>query len=186
VEGEGVHKIAVGPVHAGTIEPGHFRFSVVGEKVLRLEQQLSYAHKGIGKRFEQLTLSWGQRLEARVSGDTAVAFSWTYCMALEAICGNSPPPRALYLRALLLERERLANHLGDLGGLGRDAVCRRRAELDRFASACASAATVGQFLPRRGFRCRSAAVAVRALSALASVCERDRHSSDRFVDPFSQ
>ncbi len=120
VEGEGVHEIAVGPVHAGTIEPGHFRFSVVGEKVLRLEQRLGYAHKGIEKRFEQLTLNEGQRLAARVSGDTAVAFSWAYCMALEAICGNSPPPRALYLRALLLERERIANHLGDLGGLGND------------------------------------------------------------------
>lgn len=121
VEGDGVHEIAVGPVHAGIIEPGHFRFSVVGEKLLRLEQRLGYVHKGIEKRFEQLTLIEGQRLAARVSGDSAVAFSWAYCMALEGLCGVTPPARALYLRALLLERERLANHLGDLGALGNDA-----------------------------------------------------------------
>ncbi|MDR3418143.1 MAG: NADH-quinone oxidoreductase subunit C [Nevskia sp.] len=121
VEGDGVHEIAVGPVHAGIIEPGHFRFSVVGEKLLRLEERLGYVHKGIEKRFEQLSLDAGQRLAARVSGDSAVAFSWAYCMALEGICGLAPPPRALYLRALLLERERLANHLGDLGALGNDA-----------------------------------------------------------------
>ncbi|HSC47731.1 MAG TPA: NADH-quinone oxidoreductase subunit C, partial [Gammaproteobacteria bacterium] len=121
VAGEGVHEIAVGPVHAGTIEPGHFRFSVVGEKVLRLEERLGYVHKGIEKRFEALPLLEGQRLAARVSGDSAVAFSWAYCMALEGIAGVTPPPRALALRALLLERERLANHLGDLGALGNDA-----------------------------------------------------------------
>jgi Ni,Fe-hydrogenase III large subunit/Ni,Fe-hydrogenase III component G len=121
VEGDGVHEIAVGPVHAGIIEPGHFRFSVIGEKLLRLEQRLGYVHKGIEKRFEQLSLLDGQRLAARVSGDSAVAFSWAYCMALEGIGGAAPPVRALYLRALLLERERLANHLGDLGALGNDA-----------------------------------------------------------------
>ncbi len=121
VTGDGVHEIAVGPVHAGTIEPGHFRFSVVGEKVLRLEERLGYAHKGIEKRFEIQPLMQGQRLAARVSGDSAVAFSWAYCMALEGLCGVTPPPRALWLRALCLERERIANHLGDLGALGNDA-----------------------------------------------------------------
>jgi len=121
VQGDGVHEIAVGPVHAGIIESGHFRFSVVGEKVLRLEQRLGYLHKGIEKRFEQLPLVEGQRLAARVSGDSAVAYSWAYCMALEALAGLAPPPRALALRALALERERIANHLGDLGALGNDA-----------------------------------------------------------------
>ena len=111
----------MGPVHAGTIEPGHFRFSVVGEKILRLEERLGYAHKGIEKRFETQPLMEGQRLAARVSGDSAVAFSWAYCMALEGLCGVTPPPRALWLRALCLERERIANHLGDLGALGNDA-----------------------------------------------------------------
>lgn len=119
--GDGVHEIPVGPVHAGIIEPGHFRFSVVGEKVLRLEQRLGYAHKGIEKRFEDMPAEDGQRLAARVSGDSAVGFSWAYCMALEALCGAEPPPRALALRSLALERERLANHLGDLGALGSDA-----------------------------------------------------------------
>jgi Ni,Fe-hydrogenase III large subunit/Ni,Fe-hydrogenase III component G len=121
VEGDGVHEIAVGPVHAGTIEPGHFRFSVVGEKVLRLEQRLGYVHKGIEQRFRQMGLQDGQRLAARVSGDTAVAYSWAYCMALEQLCGASVPQRAQQLRAVLLERERIANHLGDLGALGNDA-----------------------------------------------------------------
>jgi len=121
VMGEGVHEIGVGPVHAGTIEPGHFRFSVVGEKVLRLEEQLGYTHKGVAKRFEALTLQEGHRLAARISGDSAVAFSWAYCAALEAITSATVSPRAAYLRALALERERIANHLGDLGALGNDA-----------------------------------------------------------------
>jgi len=121
VEGEGVHEIAVGPVHAGTIEPGHFRFSVVGEKVLKLEERLGYAHKGIEHRFMQLPILEGHRLAARVSGDSAVAFSWAYCQALEGICQTRLPARAAWLRALCLELERIANHLGDLGALGNDA-----------------------------------------------------------------
>ena len=121
VEGDGVHEIAVGPVHAGTIEPGHFRFSVVGEKVLRLEERLGYTHKGIEQRFTQLPILEAHRLAARVSGDSAVAFSWAYCQALEGIAGDVIPPRAAWLRALYLEIERVANHLGDLGALANDA-----------------------------------------------------------------
>ena len=121
VEGDGVHEIAVGPVHAGIIEPGHFRFSVVGEKVLRLEQRLGYVHKGIERRFTELPILDGHRLAARVSGDSAVAFSWAYCQALEGVAAASIPPRATWLRALALELERAANHLGDLGALGNDA-----------------------------------------------------------------
>ncbi len=121
VEGEGVHEIPVGPVHAGIIEPGHFRFSIVGEKVLRLEQHLGYVHKGIERRFTELPLLEGHRLAARVSGDSAVAFSWAYCQALEGMSAARVPPRATWLRALALELERLANHLGDLGALGNDA-----------------------------------------------------------------
>jgi Ni,Fe-hydrogenase III large subunit/Ni,Fe-hydrogenase III component G len=121
VAGEGVHEIPVGPVHAGTIEPGHFRFSVVGEKILRLEERLGYVHKGIEQRFSQLPLLEAHRLAARVSGDSAVAFSWAYCQALEGMAGTEVPPRARWLRALCLELERLANHLGDLGALGNDA-----------------------------------------------------------------
>ena len=121
VEGDGVHEIAVGPVHAGTIEPGHFRFSVVGEKVLRLEEQLGYKHKGIAKLFETFTQQGGHTLAARVSGDSAVAFSWAWCAALESATSAACPERAVVLRALALEHERIANHLGDLGALGNDA-----------------------------------------------------------------
>jgi Ni,Fe-hydrogenase III large subunit/Ni,Fe-hydrogenase III component G len=121
VEGSGVHEIAVGPVHAGIIEPGHFRFSVVGEKVLRLEARLGYTHKGVAKLFESRTQQDAHSLAARISGDSAVAFSWAYCAALEAITATICPPRAARLRALALEHERLANHLGDLGALGNDA-----------------------------------------------------------------
>ena len=121
VEGDGVHEIPVGPVHAGIIEPGHFRFSVVGEKVLRLEERLGYVHKGIERRFNDLPILEGHRLAARVSGDSGVAYSWAYCDALEGMTATSPPPRATWLRALALELERAANHLGDLGALGNDA-----------------------------------------------------------------
>jgi Ni,Fe-hydrogenase III large subunit/Ni,Fe-hydrogenase III component G len=121
VEGDGVHEIAVGPVHAGIIEPGHFRFSVVGEKVLRLEEHLGYVHKGIERRFTQLPALEAHRLAGRVSGDSTVAGAWAYCMALESAAGCEIPARARWLRALMLERERVANHLGDLGALGNDA-----------------------------------------------------------------
>jgi Ni,Fe-hydrogenase III large subunit/Ni,Fe-hydrogenase III component G len=121
VEGDGVHEIPVGPVHAGIIEPGHFRFSVVGEKVLRLEERLGYTHKGIEKRFEGQSPLDAALLAARVSGDTTVAFGWAYAMAVESACNCTVPERAQWLRALALERERVANHLGDLGALGNDA-----------------------------------------------------------------
>ena len=122
VEGDGVHEIPVGPVHAGVIEPGHFRFSVVGEKVLRLEERLGYTHKGIERRFTELAPLEAHRLAGRVSGDTTVAYAWAYCAALESACSVEVPKRAAWLRALALERERVANHLGDLGALGNDAA----------------------------------------------------------------
>lgn len=121
VDGDGVHEIGVGPVHAGVIEPAHFRFSVVGEKVLRLEERLGYVHKGIERRFTEFRAEEGHRLAARISGDSAVAYSWAYCQALESLTGCAIPPRAAFLRALCLEIERLQNHLGDLGALGNDA-----------------------------------------------------------------
>jgi Ni,Fe-hydrogenase III large subunit/Ni,Fe-hydrogenase III component G len=121
VTGDGVHEIPVGPVHAGIIEPGHFRFQIVGEKVLRLEARLGYVHKGIEKRFEALPLAEGYRLAGRVSGDSTVAYAWAYAQAAEAMVEIDVPRRAAWLRALALERERVANHLGDLGYLGNDA-----------------------------------------------------------------
>lgn len=121
-EGEGVYEIPVGPVHAGIIEPGHFRFQAVGEDILNLEERLGYVHKGIEKRFESLSWQEGSRLAGRVSGDTTVAHSLGYCMALETMTGCNVPERAQWLRALFLERERIANHLGDLGAICNDAA----------------------------------------------------------------
>jgi Ni,Fe-hydrogenase III large subunit/Ni,Fe-hydrogenase III component G len=122
VAGDGVHEIPVGPIHAGIIEPGHFRFSIVGEKVLRLEERLGYTHKGIDKRFERFALADGGKLAGRVSGDSTVAYAWAYAQAAESVMAITPPARAAWLRALMLERERVANHLGDLGALGNDAA----------------------------------------------------------------
>lgn len=121
-EGEGVYEIPVGPVHAGIIEPGHFRFQAVGEHIINLEERLGYVHKGIEKRFESMSWEEGFRLAGRVSGDTTVAHSLAYCIALEAMTGNVPPDRAFWLRALFLERERIANHLGDIGAVCNDAA----------------------------------------------------------------
>ena len=120
--GEGVYEIPVGPVHAGIIEPGHFRFQAVGEDIINLEERLGYTHKGIEKLFESLAPPDGARLAGRVSGDSTVAHALTYCRAMEALCGCEPPPRALWLRALFLERERIANHLGDIGAIANDAA----------------------------------------------------------------
>ena len=122
VEGDGVHEIAVGPIHAGVIEPGHFRFSVVGEKVLRLEERLGYTHKGIDRRFGDFTVAEGYRLAGRCSGDSTVAYAWAYAQAAESVLAVVVPPRARWLRALMLEAERIANHLNDLGFLGNDAA----------------------------------------------------------------
>jgi Ni,Fe-hydrogenase III large subunit/Ni,Fe-hydrogenase III component G len=121
-EGEGVYEIPVGPVHAGIIEPGHFRFQAVGEDILNLEEKLGYVHKGIEKRFETLSWKEGSGLAGRVSGDTTAAHSLAYCMALEAMTGCNVPARAQWLRALFLERERIANHLGDIGAICNDAA----------------------------------------------------------------
>ncbi len=120
VTGNGVHEIPVGPVHAGIIEPGHFRFSIVGERVLRLEQRFGYKHKGVEKRFEAMSLEQGAKLAGRISGDSTVAYAWAYAQAVESVSDTTPPPRAQWLRALMLELERIHNHLGDLGYLGND------------------------------------------------------------------
>ncbi len=118
--GAGVHEIPVGPVHAGIIEPGHFRFQAVGEAVLNLEERLGYAHKGIEKLAEGRDAQGLARLAARVSGDSTVAHTWAACMAMERAAGCEVPARALAVRALLAERERIANHLGDVGAICND------------------------------------------------------------------
>lgn len=115
------HEIPVGPVHAGIIEPGHFRFQVLGEEILRMEERFGYAHKGIERLFQGQEVVAGGRLAGRVSGDNTVAYAWAFAQAVEQIAQVVVPERAQWLRALCLERERIANHLGDLGAIGNDA-----------------------------------------------------------------
>ena len=119
-QGAGVYEIPVGPVHAGIIEPGHFRFQAVGETVLNLEARLGYVHKGIEKIGEGRDPERLARLAGRVSGDATVAHAWAACLAMERACGIEAPPRAAFLRAVMAERERIANHLGDIGAVLND------------------------------------------------------------------
>ena len=119
-QGSGVCEIPVGPIHAGIIEPGHFRFQAVGETVLNLEERLGYTHKGTEKVAEGRDAAGLARLAGRVSGDTTVAHTWAACMAMERAAGIDVPTRALWLRALMAERERVANHLGDIGAICND------------------------------------------------------------------
>ncbi|MFH8838053.1 NADH-quinone oxidoreductase subunit C [Streptomyces sp. NPDC017868] len=120
VEGDGVYEIPVGPVHAGLIEPGHFRFSVVGETIIRLKARLWFVHRGVEKLFEGRTTEAGLPLAERVSGDTAVGHALAYCLAVEEATGTEVPAAAARGRALLLELERLHNHVADLGMLCND------------------------------------------------------------------
>ncbi|WP_369386505.1 NADH-quinone oxidoreductase subunit C [Streptomyces sp. CG1] len=120
VEGEGVYEIPVGPVHAGLIEPGHFRFSVVGESILKLKARLWFVHKGIEKLFQSRTVAAGLPLAERISGDTAVGHALAYCLAVEEANGTEVPEEAQRARALLLELERVHNHVADLGMLCND------------------------------------------------------------------
>ena len=121
VEGEALHQIPVGPVHAGIIEPGHFRFTASGETVVRLEQRLGYVHKGIESLMTGASIERAAKLAARTSGDSTVAYGIAFAHAVEAALRIEPPPRARYLRALMAELERLANHLGDIGAICNDA-----------------------------------------------------------------
>src|SRR6478672_11499897 len=121
VEGEALHQIPVGPVHAGIIEPGHFRFTANGEHVVRLEERLGWVHKGIEALLTGTTLDTAAKLASRTSGDSTVAYAYAFAQAAEAALRLKPPPRALYLRALMAELERLANHFGDIGAICNDA-----------------------------------------------------------------
>jgi Ni,Fe-hydrogenase III large subunit len=121
VEGEGLHQVPVGPVHAGIIEPGHFRFSANGETVARLEQRLGYVHKGIEGLLVGADIARGARLAGRISGDSTVAYTWAYARAIEAALGWAVPPRALLLRAIMAELERMAHHISDVGAICNDA-----------------------------------------------------------------
>ncbi len=120
IEGEGVFEVPVGPIHAGIIEPGHFRFSVAGEPIMQLEVRHFWKHRGVEKLFENLTLTTAVPLAERVSGDTTVGHSLAYCQAVETLMSLEVPRRARYLRSLFLELERLHNHLGDVGAICND------------------------------------------------------------------
>ncbi|MBI3443854.1 MAG: nickel-dependent hydrogenase large subunit [Magnetospirillum sp.] len=120
--GEGLHQIPVGPVHAGVIEPGHFRFHCQGEAVVRLEERLGYVHKGIEGLLTGKPLDQAARIVARVSGDSTVAYSLAFARAVEAATGCEVPPRAHWVRALMAELERVANHVFDIGAVCNDAA----------------------------------------------------------------
>ncbi len=121
-EGESLHQIPVGPVHAGIIEPGHFRFTASGETVVRLEERLGYVHKGIESLLAGLAIDRAAVLAGRVSGDSTVAYALAFSRAVEAAHGAEVPARAVCLRALMAELERLANHFGDIGAICNDAA----------------------------------------------------------------
>jgi Ni,Fe-hydrogenase III large subunit len=122
VHGEGLHQIPVGPVHAGIIEPGHFRFTANGEIVARLEERLGYVHKGIDGLLTDCALDKAARVAARVSGDSTVAAGFCFARAVEAALDMKVPRRAEVLRGVMAELERIANHLGDIGAICNDAA----------------------------------------------------------------
>lgn len=115
VEGEGVYEIPVGPVHAGIIEPGHFRFSVLGEEILLLDPMLGYVHKGSEKLFEHLSLEKKITLSEHVSGDSSFAHSLAFCQAMELLADIIVPEKHQFLRVIFAEMERIANHFSDIG-----------------------------------------------------------------------
>jgi Ni,Fe-hydrogenase III large subunit len=122
VQGHGLHQIPVGPVHAGIIEPGHFRFTANGETVARLEERLGYVHKGIDALLTGADLDRAARIAARASGDATVALGFAFALAVEAALGVEAPPRAAALRGVMAELERIANHFGDIGAICNDAA----------------------------------------------------------------
>jgi len=118
--GEGVFQIPVGPVHAGIIEPGHFNFAVAGEPILYLQLRLFYTHKGTEKLFEQLPIPHAVFLAESISGDSAFSHGTAFCQAVERAAGIEVPPRARFMRTILLELERVYNHIADIGAIATD------------------------------------------------------------------
>ena len=175
VEGPGVYEIPVGPVHAGLIEPGHFRFSVVGETILKLKARLWYVHKGIEGLFHGRPPADGIPLAERISGDTAVGHGLAYVHAIEDALGIGVPPAARRMRAILLELERLYNHATDLGALCNDvghAVLNSHAQRIKEALLRVNAATTGHRLLRGGVHIGGATLAAvpdpAAITAIAA------------------
>ena len=121
VEGDGLHQIPVGPVHAGIIEPGHFRFTANGEIIVRLEERLGYVHKGVEALCAGAPLDRAAKIVARISGDSTVAYSFAFARAVEVALGFEAPPRAAILRSIMAELERLSHHISDAGAICNDA-----------------------------------------------------------------
>lgn len=176
VEGPGVYEIPVGPVHAGMIEPGHFRFSVVGETILKLKARLWFTHRGVEKLFQEQPATDGIQLAERISGDTSVGHALAYCLAVEDALGLEVPDDAHRLRALLVELERLYNHAADLGALANDVG---------FGLANSHALAIRERLLRlnqtvTGHRLLRGAIHVGgvSLTALPDVAELDRIAAD--------
>lgn len=115
--GEGTFQVPVGPIHAGIIEPGHFRFSQAGESVLQLDAKLFYTHRGLEKTMEGKTALEALPIVERICGACTAANTWSYCQAVETASGIKVPPRAEMLRTFILEIERITNHVGDLGNI---------------------------------------------------------------------
>jgi len=120
VEGEGVFEVPVGPVHAGIIGPGHFCFSAAGEPIIKLSIRLGFTHRGVEKLLENKLPHEAIALAERVAGDSSLAHGLAFCQAIENILGLNIPPRALYLRAIFLELERMYNHISGIGGMAID------------------------------------------------------------------
>lgn len=120
VEGEGIFEVPVGPVHAGIIGPGHFRFSAAGEPIINLESRLGFTHRGVEKLFEGMAAESAVAIAERVCGDASFAHSLAFTRALEKICAASFSQQAEYIRAIFLELERMYNHVNDIGGMAVD------------------------------------------------------------------
>ena len=120
IEGEGVFEVPVGPVHAGIIGPGHFRFSAAGEPIINLEIRLGWTHRGVEKLFEGKSIPEALNLSECICGDAAFSYSTAFCKAIEKIIGVNPVQEASVLRAMLLELERMSNHVADIGGIALD------------------------------------------------------------------
>ena len=170
VEGPGVYEIPVGPVHAGVIEPGHFRFSVAGETVLRLKARLWFVHRGLERLFQGRPADGAVELAERVSGDTSVAHALAHSLAVEDALGIALPDEVHRLRALLVELERLYNHVADLGALANDAgfgLANAHAQRIREQLLRLNEATTGHRLLRGAIR--PGAVALRTLPDAAAL-----------------
>ncbi len=190
VEGEGVFQVPVGPVHAGIIEPGHFRFSVAGEPVLYLQLRLFYTHKGTEKLFENLPLPHGVRLAESISGDSSFAHATAFCHAIERAANAEVPPRARFLRSICLELERLYNHIADIGAICNDVAfatanmhCLRLKELVlRFNEALAGNRLLRGMACPGGVRFDIDAALLAALSQLVSELSPEFDSIVRLIE----